>query len=139
MRAALFLDYDVKWEFAIKCVGEIEAVNADNILSATKRGQSIFVEPGMADEHAARPRGFLPDLPLEAVKVCGTRSSILPLCLDEIDIVVQHKTTINLLAGDPKSLARFHPERVENAGKKFLERIAARDWLHNGNRHQCVV
>ena len=53
----------------------------------------------------------------------------MPLAFNKIGLIRKHEAAIDLLATQPKWLARLQSKLIEKPGQKTLERVTARLWL----------
>ena len=109
----LSFQHDIQRQLSSQRFRQVKAIHANDVLRSTKCQQSVFGKADVADEQTSGPCGFLADLAMEAMQVLHGCGLVLPLCLDEIGMAVQHKTPVNLLAHQTKRAASIQSKRIE--------------------------
>ena len=124
----------------VKAAGEnlvqIEAVHAYDALAASECVQSVCGESALADDETARPARLFLDLAIEGMKGCHIDLSVPPSGFEQIGLIAEHKTAVDLFAPETKGGARRHPVGVEYVLQERLEGIAAGLRVHGGDLEQ---
>ena len=116
---------------------QIESVHAYDPLAASECVQSVFREAALADDQTARPARFFLDLAIEGTKGFDIDLGVPPSGFEQIGLLAEHETAVDLLAPETKGGARGHTVGVEYGLQELLEGIAAGLSVHDGDFNQA--
>src|SRR5690606_20880484 len=103
------------------------------------RRQPVLGKTAVAHEQATRPCRLLLDLPVEDVEVRDADRTAVPLGLDEIGVVAELETAVDLFAPETERLLRRQSVGFEQAAQEALEGVAARMGLQRCNRQEITL